>query len=79
MERVGHLCTKEQLFSFLCVVGADQDDAGSFKVAGSIVSFMGADQDFVIGADAVYFRGGQPCSLAVALRGTSYGTAVVVI
>lgn len=75
----GHLLTRSQLLHFLRVVGADREADGSFRVAGTLVSFMGAGHEWLVGPDAVYFRDGHPCSLAVGLRGTSYGTAVTVI
>ena len=75
----GHCCTRLQLEHVLRVCGCDTDAEGRFCVDGTIVSFMGAGEEFVVGPDAVYYRGGQACSLAVALRGTSYGFAAEVI
>ncbi len=42
-------------------------------------SFMGAGEEFVVGADAVYYVAGKPRNLVAALGATSYGQGVVVI
>jgi len=76
---LGHACSRAQLETLLRVCGCDTDPDGRFVVGGTIVSFMGAGEEFVVGADAVFYRAGRPVSLAVALRGTSYGHAVEVI
>ena len=76
---MGHLICRDQLFHFLRTVGCDTDAGGRFNVDGTIVSFMGAGEEYVIGDDAVFYRQGKACSLAINLQGTSYGTKMVVI
>lgn len=75
----GWIGTQQQLKNFLDVAGADRDEEGRFKVGGSITSFMGAGDEYVVGDDAYYLSGGQKCSLAGGLRTTSYGLSITVI
>lgn len=67
------------MLNFLRVVGADQDEKGCFMVGGSISSFMGAGDEYVVGEDAYYLAGGQQRPLAAGLRSTSQGIGVTVI
>lgn len=73
----------EQLRYVLETFNADRDELGRYVVRGSIVSYMGAGQEFVVGADAEYrVTLGQVehwRSLPHALGQTSYGLAVTVI
>ena len=70
---------KEELRAALIVAGADRDDEGAFILSGNITSFMGAGDEFVVGADAVYFVGGEAKSLVEALGQTGGGLKVKVI
>ncbi len=79
VSRPGHMCSSGQLLHVLRVAGADKDEDGKFLIEGSIVSFMGMGEEMVVSPDAVYFRNGQRCNVALALQGTSYGTKIVVI
>jgi hypothetical protein len=77
----GWIGMANQVEHFLAVVGADRDEEGRFLIGGpsAVVSFMGAGEEVVVPADAVYFVGGKPCPLVAGLRTTSYGMGVVVI
>ncbi|PYQ25644.1 MAG: hypothetical protein DMF56_26995 [Acidobacteria bacterium] len=75
----GWIGRADQLYHVLRMFRCDQDAAGKFCVDGSITSFMGAGDEYVVGADAVYYVDGKPCNLVAALRVTSYGLAVTVI
>lgn len=68
-----------QMLYALDTFGCDRDADGKRLVAGTIVLFLGVGPDVVVGADAVYFRNGKPCSIAAAMRSTSYGHAATVI
>lgn len=57
----------------------DTTPDGKFCVRGSITSFMGGGEEFVVGADAVYYVGGEPKHLVTALAATTYGQVVTVI
>ena len=74
----GWVGTKSQLLGFLAVVGCDSTD-GAFHVDGSITTFMGAGEEYCVGADAVYYVKGRAFPLAAGLAGTSYGLQVTVI
>lgn len=76
---LGHLISAGQLFGFLGVVGCDQGPDGRYHVDGLIVSFMGMGEEYIVGPEAVFYRQGKASSLAVNLRGTSYGLAITVI
>ena len=79
MNNQGWIGTKDQLFNVLAVFRCDRDEQGNFCVDGSITSFMGAGDEFVVGDDAVYYVQGQPKNLVSALHQTSYGSKVAVI
>ncbi len=77
-ERPGWFGLSSQLLHFLWTVGADRDEDGKFLVGGMVAAGLGGG-DIVLGAEAVYFVGGQPRGLASGLAGTSYGMSVMVI
>jgi hypothetical protein len=69
-----------EIENFLRAVRADRDDDGKFLIYGeSPVSFMGAEKEIVVPADAEYSVMGKRMNLAHGLSGTSYGLGVVVI
>ena len=76
---MGWIGTESQLHHTLAVYGCDRDEEGKFKVAGSIVSFMGMGEEYVVGDDAVAFRDGAPVNICNMLHSTSYGLKVHVI
>lgn len=76
--KTGWFGSTDSLMHFLSVVGADRDPDGKYLVAGTVAVGLGG-QEVVVGADAVYFRDGQPAGLASNLRGTSYGMGIVVL
>lgn len=73
----GCYCTRQQLGNFLRVMGADEDEHG-FLVSGTVASFLGAGQEYVIGADACYYVGGIAIPLAPAYRNTTGRGAIKV-
>lgn len=79
MSGQGWIGLKGQLDHVLATFHCDRDPDGKFLVGGSISSFMGAGEEFVVGADAVYFVDGKPHNLCAALGATSYGVKVLVI
>lgn len=79
MADAGWIGDVHQLHHVLRQFGCDTTADGKFCVGGSITSFMGAGEEFVVGGDAVYFVQGQPRNLAAALRSTSYGLGITVI
>jgi len=75
----GWIGTDAQLQHVLRSFGCDRDVDGRFLVGGNIMSFLGAGEEFVVGADAVYYVDGKPHNLVSALGATSYGQRIVVI
>jgi hypothetical protein len=75
----GWIGTVSELEHTLRCDGCDTTPDGRFCVDGSITSFMGAGEEFVVGADAVYYVNGEPRHLVTALAATSYGRIVAVI
>lgn len=75
---MGWIGNSGELYNALSVAGCDQDN-GKFHVDGSITSFLGLGEEFVVGDDAVYYVSGKPISLVGLLGATSYGSKVVVI
>lgn len=74
----GCTCTNDQLMHFLRIMGCDQTD-GRFHVDGTIVSFLGLGEDYVIGADAVYYVNGMARPLAAHYVGvTGRGKCIVI-
>ena len=78
MANEGWIGSASELEHTLRMFNCDATD-GKFHVDGSITSFMGAGDEFVVGSDAVYYVNGQPRNLAAALRSTSYGRGITVI
>ena len=70
---------REDLMSALETCGADKDAQGNFLVKGSIASFLGAGDEFVIGPDAVYFKNGEPHNLVKLLMERKVGVGVQAI
>jgi hypothetical protein len=72
--------TADQLRHFLTTMRADRDEAGRFLIGGcdGLVVGLGG-QDVVVPPTATYFVNGRAGSLALDLRGTSYGMAIVMI
>jgi hypothetical protein len=70
---MGWIGSTSQMLYALGIFGADRDEEGRFKVAGSISSFLGMGEETLVGDDAVFFVDGKPSNLAVALGTTSYG------
>lgn len=78
-DHKGCYCTGRQLANFLRVMGCDQKE-GKFLVSGDIVSFLGMDEDFVIGPSACYYVAGMSIPLAANYSSvTGRGAAVVII
>jgi hypothetical protein len=75
----GWIGSATALYNALRVFGCDTDADGKFCVGGSITTFMDAGEEFVVGADAVFYVKGQPRNLAAALRDTSAGRGITVI
>ena len=75
----GCYCTREQLLDFLGAIDCDRDEEGEFHLTGSIASFMGSGDDFVIGPDAVYYADGQSMPLAAMYVSVTGRGAVKVI
>jgi hypothetical protein len=76
---MGWIGTKSELEHTLRMFGCDKTDEGKFAVDGSITTFMGAGEEFVVADDAVYYVMGQPRNLAWSLNQTGYGRSVVVL
>jgi hypothetical protein len=74
---VGWFGMLSQMLWALQVVGADQT-GGEFHVSGTVAVGLGGDE-VVVGADANYFVGGQPSSLAGLMNSTSYGVRGVTV
>ena len=74
----GWMGSASELWHALRVVGCDQTD-GKFHVDGQIVSFLGKGEEYVVGADTVFYVGGKPRNLAALLNGTSYGVRNVTV
>lgn len=75
----GHMVTWTELAQVLRIGRCDQDEDGRFLVSGTIASFMGAGEEFIVGPDACYYVGGKHVNLAGAISGTSYSCPVTVI
>jgi len=75
----GWIGRASELHSVLQSFHCDRTPDGQFCVAGSITSFMGAGDDFVVAPDALFFVDGKPHNLCAALGVTSYGMGVTVI
>jgi hypothetical protein len=83
-DHQGWLGVMRELLYYLSVVGCDRDPGpnGRYHVDGNITTFMGAtgeNAEVCVGADAVYYVGGQPKNLAAGLSSTSYGLKVTVL
>jgi hypothetical protein len=76
---MGNIIMRDKLLDFLVAVQADEDFGGRPKVGGSITSFMGAGDEFLIGDDAYYLKDGEPHNLAAELNATERGLEIVVI
>lgn len=76
---MGWIGSADELAQVLRVAGCDRDEDGKFKVDGSIASFMGAGDEFVVGPDAVAYIDGKPTNICNMLGATSYGLKVTVI
>ena len=76
---MGWIGTWSELSHALRMFGCDRDEQGRFKVDGTICSFMGGGQEYVVGDDAIYYVDGQPRLVVQALKATSYGHHVHVI
>ena len=63
----GWIGSQHALMAALIQVKCDQDETGAFHVDGSIVSFMGLGEEFVVGENAVYYRDGVAYPLVPAL------------
>jgi len=74
---MGWIGPSAQLLYAFQIFGADRDEEGRFKVAGSISSFLGMGEETLVGDDAVFFVGGKPSNLAGAMGTTSYGCSGV--
>lgn len=72
VQEEGWIGPASQLEHVLRIAGCDRDEDGKFKVAGTIASFMGAGDEFVVGDDAMAFIDGEPVSIAGLFEGTSY-------
>ncbi len=60
--------------------GVIQDETGAYAVSGTVASFMGAGDEFIVGDDAYGLcRGGRRVHLATALGGQSFGMPITVI
>ncbi len=75
----GWIGDESELTNTLRQFGCDRTADGKFCVDGNITSFMGAGEEFVVGASAVFYVNGQPRNLVAALRSTGYGRAINVI
>lgn len=75
---MGWIGRKSELLHCLHSFGCDTDDAGKPKVGGTIASFMGAEEEFVVGDDAVVQINGEPRNICNLLDATSYGLKVKV-
>jgi hypothetical protein len=76
---MGWIGSESELHNTLAVYGCDRDEDGKFKVQGTIVSFMGAGEEFVVGDDAMAFKDGRPVNICNMLHSTSYGLKVRVV
>lgn len=77
---MGWIGSNSELLNALRVVNADRDEDGKFKVYGAPpVSFMGADEEYVVPDECEYSVGGQRRPLAALLNSTSAGMGVTVI
>ena len=60
--------------------GVVQDDTGAYAVSGTVSSFMGAGDEWIVGDDAyACCKGGRVVHLATALGAQSFGLAITVI
>lgn len=75
----GWIGTWNELSNVLRTFHCDVNPDGKFCVGGSIVSYLGLGQEFVVGANAVYYVNGEPHNLVDALSSTSYGMKCSVI
>jgi len=76
---MGWMGPESQLLQVLRIAGCDRAKDGKFRVTGTIVSFMGLGEEFVVGDDAMAFIDGRPVSIAGLFEGTSYHFPVKVI
>lgn len=76
---MGWIGMKSELLHTLRTFGCDCDEEGRPKVDGQIVSFMGAEEEFVVGDNAVVYIDGKPRNICNLLEATSYGLKVKVI
>lgn len=67
-DRRGWIGTASELEHAQRCSGCDTTPDGKFCVDGSITSFMGAGEEFVVGADAVYYVNSEPRQLVTARR-----------
>jgi len=75
----GWIGSWSELSNVLRTLQCDRDGEGRFCVAGNIVSFMGAGEEFSVGEDAVFYVRGKPRNLVSALYATSYGLKIKVM
>jgi hypothetical protein len=75
-DRRGWIGSASELEHTLRCSGCDTTPDGKFCVGGSITSFMGAGEEFVVGPGAVYYVNGEPRHLVTALATTSHGFVV---
>ena len=67
---MGWIGSANTLYSTLRVLDADRDDKGRFKVEGTIASFLGMGEEYVVGDDACCYVNGKKTLLAPQLGST---------
>ena len=75
----GWIGSSAELLGCLAANHCDQDAAGKYCVDGSITSFMGAGDEYVVAENAVYYVAGEAKSLVHALEVGGTGLRGVVI
>ena len=76
---MGHILDRNELRDALVEFNCDRNTEGLFHVDGDIASFLGMDQEFVIGNATMYYVNGKAYPLADALAHSDYGLQCMVI
>jgi hypothetical protein len=76
---MARIITSAELTQALDQLDADKNELGHFFLNGTIVSFMGIGDEFIIYKDATYLKGGESFSLLEGLAETKHGLRIQVI
>jgi hypothetical protein len=76
---MARIITREELLKAMDQIGADQDEDDVYIIGGTLVSYMGIKDEFILYQNTTFFKDGISLPLLPELRKTGHGLAVNVI